>query len=73
MIPTRKVNVGALAGGIVLLLVWLSKAYGKVDVPAEIAMTLTTLITYGVQWAVADPKVAAIVAEPDAQDTGPPS
>lgn len=44
--PHRKISVGALAGGLSIILVWLIKAYGGQDMPAEVASGLTTVLTF---------------------------
>ena len=44
--PHRKISVGALAGGLSIILVWLIKAYGHQDMPAEVASGLTTVLTF---------------------------
>ena len=44
--PNRKPVAGAIAGGIVVLVVWASKAYFIVEVPAEMASTLTMVLSF---------------------------
>jgi hypothetical protein len=53
-VPTRKVAIGGAAGAVATILVWASKAFGGVEVPAEIAVALTALITFGLQYAIPD-------------------
>lgn len=48
--PNRKVNVGVIAGAIATIIVWASKAFGGVEVPAEIAVALTAIITFATQY-----------------------
>jgi hypothetical protein len=52
--PTRKVAIGGAAGAIATIAVWASKSFGGVEVPAEIAVALTALITFGLQYVVPD-------------------
>jgi hypothetical protein len=53
-VPTRKVAIGGAAGAVATIVVWASKAFGDVEVPAEIAVALTALITFGLQYMVPD-------------------
>jgi hypothetical protein len=53
-VPTRKVAIGGAAGAVATILVWACKAFGGVEVPAEIAVALTALITFGLQYLVPD-------------------
>lgn len=50
--PSRKVVVGGLAGALVTLLAWISKAYAHVDVPAEVALGGLTIFTFALQYLV---------------------
>lgn len=50
--PSRKVVVGGLAGAFVTILVWISKAYGHVEVPAEVALGVLTVFTFVLQYIV---------------------
>lgn len=65
--PTNKVGAGVLAGAIAAILVWAARQFGKVEVPAEIAMAGTTVITFIVQQYVhdAEPEPAEQEAELD--------
>lgn len=58
MMPTRKVYIGAVAGAAMVIVAWASKAFGKVDLPAEVAMAGTTIITALVQYFVPDAPTA---------------
>ena len=49
--PTRKVGAGAVAGAISILLVWGLQQAG-VSLPAEIASSLTTILTFVTSWFV---------------------
>lgn len=49
--PNTKVAAGGLAGGLSLLLVWGIGALG-VEVPAEVAAAITTVITFAVSYFV---------------------
>jgi hypothetical protein len=53
-VPTRKVALGGLAGAVATVIVWASKAFGGVEVPAEIAVALTAIFTFALQYFVAD-------------------
>ena len=53
-LPTRKVTVGAMAGAVVAIAAWASKAYAAVEIPADVAIALTTLLTFVVQYFVPD-------------------
>lgn len=55
MAPDRKVTVGALAGACSAILVWASGEFGGVQIPGEIAASLTVLITFGVSYMVPNP------------------
>ena len=52
--PTKKVGIGALAGAIVAIAMWGAKAFGGVEVPAEIAVAFVVLVTFAVQYVVKD-------------------
>ncbi len=52
--PTNKVFAGAAAGALAAIIAWAVKAFGHTDVPPDIAIAITTLITFGVQYAVPD-------------------
>jgi hypothetical protein len=43
--PTRKVSVSALAGAIVAVGVWAASTFWKVTIPAEIAATMTVIVS----------------------------
>jgi hypothetical protein len=49
--PTRKVTFGGLAGALSVLAIWLLTSYG-VDVSAEKASALTTVLTFLVSYIV---------------------
>jgi len=50
--PSRKVVVGGLAGALVTILVWMSKAYAQVEVPAEVAVAFSAVFTFVLQYFV---------------------
>ena len=52
--PTNKVAAGALAGALTVVLVWALKQFAHTEMPAEIAMALQVLITFGTQYVVTD-------------------
>ena len=45
--PSRKVNVGALAGALSLIAVWVIG-----DVPAEVAVAFSTVFAFGLSYVV---------------------
>ena len=53
--PTRKVGAGAVAGAVSILLVWGLQQAG-VSLPAEIASSLTTILTFATSWFVPEPQ-----------------
>lgn len=52
--PTRKVTAGLMAGALATIICWASKAYGHVEIPAEVALALSTLFTFALQYTVHD-------------------
>lgn len=52
--PTNKTSIGALAGAITLVIVFCVQQFAKVTIPAEIAMSMTTIITFVTQYFVPD-------------------
>lgn len=54
MKPTNKVTAGALAGAIVGIATWAADAFAGVKVPAEVAVSMSVVVTFAVQWFVPD-------------------
>jgi hypothetical protein len=52
--PSRKVAVGGAAGALATIICWASAAFGGVEIPAEIAVAITALFTFALQYAVPD-------------------
>ena len=52
--PTNKVLAGALAGALAAILTWVVKTFAHQDVPAEIGVAVSTVITFAVQYMVPD-------------------
>lgn len=52
--PTNKIMVGALAGAVMTVVAWAAKQWGKIDVPAEVAVAGTAIITAVLQYVVPD-------------------
>lgn len=54
--PTRKVTAGGVAGAISAIIVWMLNAYFLIEkpIPAEIAVAITTVLTFAVQYVVPD-------------------
>ena len=46
--PNTKVSVGAMAGGVAVVIVWILGF--AVTVPAAIAVAITSIITFGAQY-----------------------
>jgi uncharacterized membrane-anchored protein len=55
MTPTVKVGSGAIAGAIVVILIWLVETFTSVDIPPEIAAALTTIITFATSYLIREP------------------
>lgn len=53
--PDRKVNVGLLAGAVMTIVAWASKAYADVEIPAEVALAGATVIVFALQYFVPNP------------------
>lgn len=53
-VPTRKVAIGGAAGALATIICWSSAAFGGVEIPAEIAVAITALVTFGLQYFVQD-------------------
>jgi uncharacterized membrane protein len=51
-VPAQKVTAGAIAGALVTIAIWLSKTYGHVDIPSEVAAAITTVLTFIVSYIV---------------------
>jgi hypothetical protein len=54
MVPTNKVLAGGASGAIAVIVVWGMKAVGHIDVPPEIAVAISTLSTFFIQYCVPD-------------------
>ena len=52
MKPQRKVLAGGIAGAVSSLTVWALQIFAGIDVPAEQAVAITTIITFIVQYSV---------------------
>ena len=48
--PTRKVTAGVLAGAVTVVLTWAVQASSEVDIPAEVAAAVTTILTFAASW-----------------------
>ena len=48
--PDKRVTLGALGGALGILIVWLLSVIAHIQVPAEAAMALQTLVIFIVQW-----------------------
>ena len=47
--PQTKVGAGVLAGALTAILAWGVKEFGGVDIPTEIGIAISTVITFFVQ------------------------
>lgn len=54
--PSKKVASGGLAGGLSILLVWALNELGM-EVPAEVAAAIATLVSFAVGYFVPEPEV----------------
>ena len=52
----RKVSAGGLAGALSIILVWAIKQFGAMELPAEVASGVTTLLTFITSYFVAEPE-----------------
>jgi hypothetical protein len=53
MSPSTKVSTGAVAGAVVVFVIWVVKAAGLVDdVPPEVAAAVTTVVSFVLAWLV---------------------
>jgi hypothetical protein len=52
--PTRKVAVGGAAGALATIICWASSAFGGVEIPAEIAVAITALVTFALQYVISE-------------------
>jgi hypothetical protein len=50
--PLNKVIGGAFAGAVTIVLVWAVKQFASVEVPAEVASALTTIVSAAVAYLV---------------------
>ena len=50
--PSRKVLVGAATGGLMTILAWMSKQFGGVEIPAEVALAGSTVLVFVLQYAI---------------------
>jgi hypothetical protein len=44
-VPTRKVGYSAVAGALTIILVWAVEEFGDTKLPAEVASSITALLT----------------------------
>lgn len=54
--PSRKVNVGLVAGAAMTVLAWISKTYAGVEIPAEVALAGSTILVFVLQYAIPNPE-----------------
>lgn len=53
--PNRKVGSAALAGGLSIILVWMIKQFGHVEIPPEVASGITTVLSFVTGYVVTEP------------------
>jgi len=56
-VPNRKVAVGGIAGAVMTIAAWASKAYANVEIPAEVALAGSTIIVFALQYMVPNAEV----------------
>lgn len=54
MIPTRKVNTGGITASLAVVVAWASNEFYHVEVPTEIGIAITGVLTYVFQYLVSD-------------------
>lgn len=59
----QKVQAAGAAGAVATLLVWLA-TFAGVEVPAEVAAAVTTLLATAAGWLKTEPAPSAVVREP---------
>lgn len=52
--PNKKVGSAALAGGLSIILVWMIKEFAQVNIPAEVASGITTVLSFVTGYVVTD-------------------
>lgn len=57
--PKRKITAGLLAGAVMTILAWASKEVAGIEIPAEVALAGSTLITFFIQHIVPEPEDSA--------------
>jgi len=55
--PTRKVGVGAAAGAITAIAIYLLEVIWGIKVPGDVASQITVLVIFVVQWFVPEKKL----------------
>lgn len=55
VVPRAKVIAGTLGGAVATIILWLVSFYGGVDLPAEVAAAVTTLIVAVVAYLTSEP------------------
>lgn len=66
VMPTSKVTAAAVAGALVILLVWVSKTYFGIEIPPTEQAALQTMIMVGVSyWKTENRPTGGAPAEPD--------
>jgi uncharacterized membrane protein YGL010W len=50
--PKRKITAGLLAGAVMTILAWTSKEVAGIEIPAEVALAGSTVITFLIQFIV---------------------
>lgn len=53
--PSRKVNAGAVTAAAMVVLVWVGKRFGDVEIPADVAIAISAVVTYLVQYLTPNP------------------
>lgn len=50
--PDRKVTAGLLAGAVMTIIAWISRAFAEVEIPADVALAGSTVILFALQYLV---------------------
>jgi len=48
--PTTKTLAAGIAGAVTMIVVWAVKTWGKVDIPPEIAVAISTVISFAASY-----------------------
>jgi hypothetical protein len=77
VLPTAKVTAGVLAGAVAGIVLWAVKTFAHQEVPIEVGMAISTLLTFVIQYLVPEEtsvtssttSTTTTVTPPPAKDT----